>query len=181
MPALFTRMSRRVCRDRTAFTAPSTAAGSVTSIATASARPPAAVISATAAAAFSPRAAAITVAPLRASAPAMARPIPRDAPVTRATLPSSIPMATYLLQHTLSESCNFVETEVGCRQFGFPRYVRPRQTERTGCRECGELARVFQLRAGHHVDDRHEPRPDVRAGRVAPPAEDHTGSAAGPH
>ena len=55
---------------------------------------------ATDSAAFSPRAAATTTAPSAASRWAMARPIPRDAPVTSATRPSSRPITTRLLQHS---------------------------------------------------------------------------------
>src|SRR5436190_1606417 len=89
MPALFTRMSSRPCLATTVPGSASSAAESVTSIDTASARPPPAVMAAAVSAALSARAAATTVAPWRASVVAMARPIPRDAPVTSAILPVS--------------------------------------------------------------------------------------------
>ena len=65
--------------------AASTDWGSVTSSVTASAFRPAATISSATGRALSPRAAATTVAPRRASASAVALPMPRDAPVTSAT------------------------------------------------------------------------------------------------
>src|SRR5688500_15313758 len=68
-----------------AATMASTACGSVTSTLTAVAFPPAAAIASAVSRAFSPRAAAITCAPLAASMEATARPMPRDAPVTIAT------------------------------------------------------------------------------------------------
>src|SRR5687768_8754145 len=49
--------------------------------------------------ALEPRAAAITVAPPDASEMAMARPIPREAPVTRATRPVNINMTVCLVHH----------------------------------------------------------------------------------
>src|SRR5271170_1481946 len=85
--ALFTSMSSlpnfaSVCR-KPDFTC----AGSATSIGTASASPPAASISATSDASLSAvRAATATFAPAPASATEVARPIPCEAPVTRATL-----------------------------------------------------------------------------------------------
>src|SRR6187397_2602481 len=39
------------------------------------------------------------MAPRRASATAIARPMPRDAPVTRATRPAKVDVTAYLLQH----------------------------------------------------------------------------------
>ena len=54
----------------------------------------------TAAPSASARAPATTTAPWAASPAAIARPSPRDAPVTRATRPSKRFMTTYLLQHT---------------------------------------------------------------------------------
>src|SRR5438045_1419932 len=68
-------------------TSASIAAASLTSTDATSALPPAAVISSTVAAAFRSRAAATTVAPCAASFAAIARPMPRDAPVTSATRP----------------------------------------------------------------------------------------------
>ena len=85
MPALFTRMSIRPWRAITPPTASSALAGAATSTVANSARPPAAVISSATGRAFSPRAAATTVAPCFASVCAIARPMPRDAPVTSAT------------------------------------------------------------------------------------------------
>src|SRR5207302_7711597 len=59
---------------------------------TASARPPRVAISAAASFACSSRAAATIVAPCVANSRAIARPIPRDAPVTSATLPLRLNM-----------------------------------------------------------------------------------------
>src|SRR6476660_4976497 len=87
IPALLTRMSRRPCFSTTAPGTFSSAARSVTSTPIASARPPRSVIAAAVAAALSPRATATIVAPCCAKRSAIARPIPRDAPVTTATLP----------------------------------------------------------------------------------------------
>src|SRR5215212_2329907 len=80
-------MSRRPCRSRTPPTSASIELSSVTSRVAASARCPAAVICDTASAAFSPRAVATIFAPRAASITATPRPMPRDAPVTIATLP----------------------------------------------------------------------------------------------
>src|SRR5262245_28987204 len=71
------------------------AAPSLTSSEATSALPPAAVISSTVFAAFCARAAATTVAPCCASLNAMARPIPRDAPVTSATRPDRLIIVTH--------------------------------------------------------------------------------------
>src|SRR5215471_18636295 len=92
MPALLTTMSSRPCLAAIAPGVFSSAAASVTSSVSASARCPAFVISATQSFACSPRAAAITRAPCSANRFAIARPMPRDAPVTRATLPSRLNM-----------------------------------------------------------------------------------------
>src|SRR5258707_606980 len=80
-------MSSRPYRSITAPGTFSSAARSVTSIPIASARPPRSVIAAAVAAALSPRATATIVAPCWAKRSAIARPIPRDAPVTTATFP----------------------------------------------------------------------------------------------
>ena len=88
MPALLTRISSLPCFSITDLIRPSTAAASVTSSADASALPPDAAIAAAVASALVPRATQITVAPPAASRSAIARPIPRDAPVTIAILPS---------------------------------------------------------------------------------------------
>src|SRR5436190_3272796 len=87
MPALFTRMSMRPWRSSTPLIIDSIDALSVTSSGTASAFRPDPWISDTVAAALSPRAVATTCAPREASIAATPRPIPRDAPVTIATLP----------------------------------------------------------------------------------------------
>src|SRR5687768_7824246 len=87
MPALFTSTSRRPCRSSAPDTSRSIAPASETSTAAASAFPPAAAIASIASAALLPRAAPITVAPCAASFPAIARPMPREAPVTSATRP----------------------------------------------------------------------------------------------
>ncbi len=68
-------------------------------MATASASPPAAAISATTPASFSVlRAAAATRAPARAKASAVARPIPCDAPVTSATRSFKLNMVNLVAQ-----------------------------------------------------------------------------------
>src|SRR4029077_3189425 len=85
--ALFTRMSSRPNFASASWNPVFTCAASATSIGTTSALPPAASISATSNEIFSVlRAAAATFAPASASARAVARPIPCDAPVTKATL-----------------------------------------------------------------------------------------------
>ena len=92
-PPVPRRASRRPRRRSTA--------GSVTSSVTASARPPAARISSATARGVVPARRRDDRRALAPPAPcAIARPIPRDAPVTRATRPSNVPMATCLLQHT---------------------------------------------------------------------------------
>src|SRR6266851_620230 len=85
--ALLTRISRRPNFSRTRLKPALTCSASDTSIFTASAVPPAAVISATSAKSFSSlRAATATFAPASASASAVSRPMPWEAPVMRATL-----------------------------------------------------------------------------------------------
>src|SRR5580704_16140568 len=86
IPALLTRMSSRPNFSMAWRKPDFTCSPSATSIATARASPPAAAISATTPANFSAlRAAAATRAPACDKAIAVARPIPCDAPVTRAT------------------------------------------------------------------------------------------------
>ena len=75
-----------------AATIASTEAGSVTSTDATSAWPPAERISAAVPAALSPRAAPMTTAPRAASVSAIARPMPRDAPVTIAIVPGKSSM-----------------------------------------------------------------------------------------
>src|SRR6266542_4474796 len=89
-PALFTRMSSRPKRSRTAATARAGASRSVPSALIASAQRPVASIAATAfaAASLSPRNVNATCAPCVARATQIARPIPRDPPVTSATTPA---------------------------------------------------------------------------------------------
>src|SRR5688572_7546746 len=88
MPALFTTMSGAPTAFATAANAASTDAGSVTSIATAIALPPAPPISPTSLSRRSVRRAqAATVAPSASSRRAKLSPSPLEAPVTRATLP----------------------------------------------------------------------------------------------
>src|SRR5262249_19949870 len=91
----------------------SSAGASVTSRASASARCPAAVSSDTHAAAWSARAAATIVAPWPASRVAIARPIPRDAPVTSATLP---------VRSNMRERFNGCEI-VGCAEVDHPGFA----------------------------------------------------------
>src|SRR5262249_11104358 len=85
-------MSRRSCLSTIWPGTCSRAAVSVTSRVIASALSPRAVNAATQSFAFVPRAAATTVAPCSASRVAIARPMPRDAPVTSATLPVRLNM-----------------------------------------------------------------------------------------
>ena len=95
MAALFTRMSSLPNFSRAWRNPAFTCSASATSICTASASPPAAAISATTPASFSAlRAAATTRAPACASASAVARPIPCDAPVTSATRSFRLNMIT---------------------------------------------------------------------------------------
>ena len=82
-PALLTRMRGVPCADRIVAIARSTAARSATSQATMDAFDP--IAFAAASSAGTPRATSTTCAPPRASIVAVARPIPRDAPVTTAT------------------------------------------------------------------------------------------------
>src|SRR5712691_5138944 len=94
-------MSIRPWRSSTPATIASIDAVSVTSSGTASACCPAAWISATVSPAFSPRAAATTRAPRDASITAIPRPIPRDAPVTLATLPERSSTQTFFHRREL--------------------------------------------------------------------------------
>src|ERR1700730_1218461 len=85
--ALFTKISSRPNFSRICLKPAFTCSASATSILTANAVPPAAVILATTAASFSAlRDATPTLAPASASASAVSRPIPCEAPVTKATL-----------------------------------------------------------------------------------------------
>src|SRR6516225_4077100 len=93
MPALLTRMSRRPCFATISAGARPSASASVTSSVIDSARRPERISSVAQSDAFAPRAAAITRAPCSANRAAIARPMPRDAPVTRATLPSRLNMS----------------------------------------------------------------------------------------
>ncbi len=89
VPAAVTSTSRRPKSATVCSTSATTAASCVTSVGTASARPPAALIAAaTSAICWRVRAASTTAAPSRANASAIARPMPRPAPVTIATWPS---------------------------------------------------------------------------------------------
>src|SRR5687767_12716468 len=88
MPALLTRISSLPYVSIVCLISASTAAASVTSAPCATAVPPDAVIAAAVASALVPRATHTTAAPPPARRSAIARPIPRDAPVTIATLPS---------------------------------------------------------------------------------------------
>src|SRR5213594_1329331 len=88
-PALFTRILIGASSAPTRSTMRRTAAGSPTSVRTATARPPAPRISSTtrSASASLVRKLTHTAAPSRASRTAMARPSPREAPVTSAVCP----------------------------------------------------------------------------------------------
>src|SRR5687768_16730715 len=86
MPALLTRMSMRPWRSTVAAIIASMAAASVTSTEATSALPPFSWIAVTVSHAWSPRAAATTCAPRATRSAAISRPMPRDAPVTIATL-----------------------------------------------------------------------------------------------
>ena len=105
-------MSIRPVRSSTRRRPPPPPRASVTSTEAACAWPPAARISSTTGAAWSSRAAANTTAPRAASCRAIARPIPRDAPVTRATRPSNRPVTTCLLQHTGTTGATAPGTEI---------------------------------------------------------------------
>ncbi len=100
--ALLTRMSMPPKRATPSATAAATIASSRMSHATASAWPPAASIAAAAEWIVPGRrgfvsvvlAATITLAPSRAARSAIARPMPRDAPVTNSVLPASVRIAS---------------------------------------------------------------------------------------
>src|SRR5688572_18642736 len=95
MPALLTRISSLPYVSIVCLISASTAAASVTSAPCATAVPPDAVMAAAVASALVPRATHTTAAPPPARRSAIARPIPRDAPVTIATLPSYCPIADF--------------------------------------------------------------------------------------
>ena len=88
IPALFTRASRRPNRSSTVANIRATAAASLTSACKATAVPPPAVMAAAVASASPGRDAKFTTTayPATASVSAMLRPMPREAPVTSATL-----------------------------------------------------------------------------------------------
>jgi hypothetical protein len=87
MPALFTSRSHLPKRVSVSEKSRSTSAGSLTSPGTASIEPPAIACSFSA-----ERAMIATWAPRSASSSAVRRPMPDDAPVTIATLPSNSPI-----------------------------------------------------------------------------------------
>src|SRR5438445_1781551 len=91
-PALLTRMSTRPKRSSVARTSPLTSALEETSARTERASPPSCLIESTTACASRslPTQLTVTFAPSEAKRSAIAFPIPRDAPVTIATLPSSL-------------------------------------------------------------------------------------------
>src|SRR5581483_8111134 len=90
VPALFTSTSIRLKRRRTVPTSRRTSPGLVTSALTPRPRP--GIDAAARSRAFRPRATSTRVAPSRARRCAIARPIPRLAPVTTTTLPLSLDM-----------------------------------------------------------------------------------------
>src|SRR5262249_14526607 len=97
-PALLTRTSICPWAASADFTVSAMDSGSVMSRRTAEALPPAAAASATTFSSASPvRAAPRTIAPSPARRFAIAAPMPREAPVTRATLPSNRFMGRSLL------------------------------------------------------------------------------------
>ena len=89
-PALLTSVSRRPSSPTVVATAPSAWAGSVTSASITRARPAPPMRSARASSRSRRRATRATVAPSSASAMDVASPMPLLAPVTRATVPSSL-------------------------------------------------------------------------------------------
>ena len=102
MPALLTRMVTAPSRDSISETAASQAAPSATSRAMPRPFAPADFSeSSIAAMPVGPVAVPMTVAPCAASAIAIARPMPRDAPVTSATSPVSDPVVMNLYSHLL--------------------------------------------------------------------------------
>src|SRR5579864_2631926 len=99
MPALLNSTSRRPQRSSAAATARPHAAGSVTSVRTATARPPAPAMSAATRSPVCPSTSATTtVPPSRANASALARPIPEPAPVMRQILSARRTLARAALQ-----------------------------------------------------------------------------------
>src|SRR5262245_29233777 len=111
MPALFTRMSTRPKASSAAFAMRSAFCGSAMDRVLAKPRPPARAISSTTACAgaasepapsrLAPTSFTTTPAPSCASASAIARPMPRPAPVTIATFPATMPTisAPHLFGH----------------------------------------------------------------------------------
>jgi len=95
MPALLNATSSRPKFSIAWFTALSTSAGFDTSVLTNMASPPAFLIAwAASSPSLTRTSARTTLAPSRAKASAVARPIPAAAPVTRATLPLNFPAIT---------------------------------------------------------------------------------------
>ena len=100
MPALLTRMCSLPHFSTTASTTCCTLSASVTSQAKTSAVPPAARIASTVSASLSAlRATQATLAPAPARASAMARPMPREAPVTIADLAAQVDLQRTLGRH----------------------------------------------------------------------------------
>lgn len=102
IPALLNAASSRPKLSRVAWTAPETAASEVTSQVSAIAVPPPFSIWRTVSAApSSSMSTAATEAPARAKASAVARPMPLDAPVTKATLFAKFTLIVALLPEAL--------------------------------------------------------------------------------
>src|SRR5271155_4052009 len=172
--ALFTRISSRPNFASTCWNPAFTCAESATSIGTARAAPPTPSISATSEASFSLlRAAAPTIAPAPASASAVARPIPCDAPVTSATLCLSENIRL-VFRRFRACLCNLVER---CLQTRGVLHVQGAHGPVNLPQQPGEhFARSYLHKYGHtaldHLVDRIEPAhwlgylPDQRVARL---------------
>src|SRR5215467_1018053 len=146
MPALLTRMQIGPNAASVCSTPSATDARSVTSMATAAASPPSALISAASRCNASMlRAANATLAPAPASTRAKWRPKPDEAPVTRATLPASesrsLPsIVALLLSAGRNRSCQPISQDAGAFLRAQHGLADGRVKEEIGARRCGKRA-----------------------------------------
>src|SRR6185295_6471221 len=156
--ALLMRTSRPPKRSTAAAISRSTAAASPTSASTGSACPPAAAMSAaTASTAWRSRRPLITTAaPAAASARAMARPMLRPPPVTRATRPSrSLPTVMLALASLLPPSKRTWWQDGGCRQDASARAWQ--REDDWACKPC-LVDKVWGFDQGAQMHTRRAPR-----------------------
>src|SRR5213080_3934350 len=168
MPALFTRMSIAPNSLTAVSTMRSAAAKSATLSALATARPPRARIASTTSSATrreaprpstsAPRSLTTTAAPSAASSSAMARPMPRPAPVTTAALPSS----------------RFAMAQAS---FGGAGFTRPSRTVAGRLVERPHRPRLGDER--HLASEAEEELPIDAAGVLARQVDDHGGHVVG--